>query len=210
MKHLATALSISLAGTDLGVTMQIILPVGVGRTVRMSYLESDLWLDGSDAVVGVQNKSISTAAGFYNLTYDFSRFGPILPHATWEYHLGYATDPRLADTDGDGFEDNYEIGVFHSDPLSRDGDGESGDPDDDGLSNLSEFAFGTDPVNSHTFSPETGDAEYVGYGMCAFPPLNGVSVAVSVGDPSGSLSERWKITPGLRIGCCRHVKFGRM
>ena len=69
---------------------------------------------------------------------------------------------------------------------------------------------GNDPVNSHTFSSETGDAEYVGYGMCAFPPLNGVSVAVSVGDPSGSLSERWKITPGLRIGCCRHVKFGRM
>lgn len=327
--------------TDLAITMQVIIPTGSNRTVRISYLDSDFWMDGVGAVVGVQNKDIVTTNGYYNLTFDFPKFGPILPQTTWEYHLGYSTNPVSPDTDGDGFSDDFEICVSHSDPLRPDGDGDgltdvqeyalgtnpklvdsdgdhlpdewevqyelnplsadsdhgrlgdidndglanwqeygngtnprladtdndglsdseelllgtdptiadtdgdglsdgvelgyggiiglgtnpllldtdgdclhdgwenandlnplsdsghdgaAGDPDGDGLSNFTEYAVGTDPQNSHTFSLVVDDSVYVGYGMCAFPPLNGVSVSVSVGDPSGSHSERWKMT----------------
>lgn len=350
-------------GTDLGVTMQVIVPTDSNRTVRISYLCSDFWLDGDGAVVGVQNKDIVTTNGYYNLTFDFAKFGPILPQTTWEYRLGYATNPISSDTDGDGLSDDFEIGVSHSDPLSIDGDGDGltdvqeyaigtnpklsdsdgdllpdgweilyalnplsaegdngrlgdidndglanwqeyrngtnprladtdndglsdseelslgtnpcladtdgdgisdaaelsfgtnpsladtdgdglsdgvelgygdttgigtdpllkdtdgdclpdgwenandldplsdigddgadGDPDEDGLSNFTEYAVGANPQSSYTFSPDVGDSTYVGYGMCAFPPLNGVEVSISVGDPSGSHSERWKMT----------------
>ena len=125
-------------GTDLGVTMQIIVPTDSNRTVRISYLCSDFWLDGDGAVVGVQNKDIVTTNGYYNLTFDFAKFGPILPQTTWEYRLGYATNPALSDTDGDGLSDNFEIGVSHSDPLSSDGDG-------DGLADVQEYSLGTNP-----------------------------------------------------------------
>ena len=361
--HVVEYRNLKKCGTDLGVTMQVIVPTDSNRTVRISYLCSDFWLDGDGAVVGVQNKDIVTTNGYYNLTFDFAKFGPILPQTTWEYHLGYATNPILSDTDGDGLSDDFEIGVSHSDPLSIDGDGDGltdvqeyaigtnpklsdsdgdllpdgweilyalnplsaegdngrlgdidndgmanwqeyrngtnprladtdgdglsdseelslgtnpcladtdgdgisdaaelsfgtnpsladtdgdglsdgvelwygdttgigtdpllkdtdgdclpdgwenanglnplsssgydgavGDPDGDGLSNFTEYAVGTDPQNSHTFSLVVDDSVYVGYGMCAFPPLNGVSVSVSVGDPSGSHSERWKMT----------------
>ena len=124
--------------TNLGVTMQVIIPADSNRTVRISYLSSDFCLDGEGAVVGVQNKDIVTADGYYNLSYDFPRFGPILPHTTWEYHLGYATNPMSSDTDGDGLSDDFEIGVLHSDPLSDDGDG-------DGLTDVQEYALGTNP-----------------------------------------------------------------
>ena len=125
-------------GTDLGVTMQVIVPTDSNRTVRISYLCSDFWLDGDGAVVGVQNKDIVTTNGYYNLTFDFAKFGPILPQTTWEYRLGYATNPISSDTDGDGLSDDFEIGLSHSDPLSIDGDG-------DGLTDVQEYAIGTNP-----------------------------------------------------------------
>ena len=142
--------------TDFGVTMQVIIPADSNRTVRISYLSSDLWLDGEDAVVGVQNKDIITADGYYNLTYDFSRFGPILPQTTWEYRLGYATNPISSDTDGDGLPDDFEIGVLHSDPLSADGDG-------DGLTDVQEYVIGTNPKLSDSDGDSLPDGWEVMY-----------------------------------------------
>lgn len=107
---------------------------------------------------------------------------------------GLGTDPLLKDTDGDCLPDGWE-NANDLDPLSDIGDdGADGDPDEDGLSNFTEYAVGANPQSSYTFSPDVGDSTYVGYGMCAFPPLNGVEVSISVGDPSGSHSERWKMT----------------
>lgn len=305
---------VKLLGSGEGLTCQVIVPPGDGDVVRISYLSADFWMDGSHGeVVGVQNKRISTDDGYYNLTWDFSVYGPLLPHTTYEYRLGSGTNPLSADTDGDGIGDwdecnvhgtdpldvdsdgdgvcdGEEVSTWHSDPLSPDSDedglpdqweianglsptvaagddgwngdldgdglanglefeigtnpsdvdsdgdglsdleevvlgtdpldadtdhdgmsdgwevsygmsptsseGQDGaefDNDEDGLSNFEEFAYGTDPTHPHTFSSSVGDALYVANGMSEITPSDCVAVTLSIGDPSGSRSELWKI-----------------
>ena len=80
-------------------------------------------------------------------------------------NLRPGTDPNSRDSDGDGINDGTEINTLGSDPLSTDGDGDlmpdayeyaNGldpasaadkylDLDGDGLANMGEFRFGTDP-----------------------------------------------------------------
>lgn len=81
-----------------------------------------------------------------------------------EYLLG--TSPRLADTDGDGVDDNPEINQHGTDPLLADSDADgmpdnweilwgtnplvddaAEDPDGDGLTHLEEYGYGTDPFD---------------------------------------------------------------
>ena len=57
------------------------------------------------------------------------------------------TDPRKIDTDGDGLPDLWEV-EYLTNPLAAGGDaGANGDPDGDGLLNKDEMARGTDPLN---------------------------------------------------------------
>ena len=131
-----------------------------------------------------------------------------------ELRLG--TDPLLADTDGDGLGDGAEVllgtspvapdtdgdslhdGWEHQnglDPLSGDSPGQSAletDADDDGLSLWEECQYGTSPDNGSTFGIPDGD--FVDNGMRPRPPDDYVEVPVSIGDPSGSESERWAIS----------------
>ncbi|MFC1582229.1 hypothetical protein ACFL4W_01700 [Planctomycetota bacterium] len=58
------------------------------------------------------------------------------------------------DTDGDGMDDDWEIGYFGD--LSHDG---NSDTDDDGLDDLAEFNAGTDPLNSDTDGDGIPDGE---------------------------------------------------
>ena len=174
-------------------------------------------VDGRNAGIGVQSM---LGRRLYRIAYKVPGF--VEGGKTVIVRLGTDTDPASSDTDGDGLTDGAEIGcqglpsigtnpflwdtdgdclpdgwenANDLDPLSDIGDdGADGDPDEDGLSNFTEYAVGANPQSSYTFSPDVGDSTYVGYGMCAFPPLDGVEVSISVGDPSGSHSERWKMT----------------
>ncbi|MGD9781248.1 MAG: LamG-like jellyroll fold domain-containing protein [Kiritimatiellia bacterium] len=94
------------------------------------------------------------------------------------------TDPRDADTDGDGLGDDAEVATHGTDPLSDDTDGDGmsdpwelangldpllddagGDADGDGLTNLQEQDEGTDPQDADPDGDELNDyAETVTYG----------------------------------------------
>jgi hypothetical protein len=95
--------------------------------------------------------------------------------------LTYGADPNDADTDNDGLNDGEEVHTWGSDPtlIDSDEDGlldafeathgfdpstageEHDDPDTDGLDNLSEQAWNTDPHNPDTDSDGLDDGEEV-------------------------------------------------
>jgi hypothetical protein len=112
------------------------------------------------------------------------------------------TEPNNWDSDGDGMADGWEFNGG-LDPLSADGDnGPAGDKDGDGLSNFNEYINGTLPKNPDTDGDGVNDAIEVSQGSDPCDPSdNGqpppvselVEVPFSVGDPSGSSSERWQM-----------------
>lgn len=68
------------------------------------------------------------------------------------------THPRMADTDGDGLMDGWEVQTGLN-PLNRSGPhSASGDPDGDGLSNAAEQTQGTHPLKADSDDDLLGDA----------------------------------------------------
>ena len=76
------------------------------------------------------------------------------------------TDKRNSDTDGDGLSDYFELNDVESNPLIYDSlavgisDGDV-DSDEDGLININEFTYGTDPKSVDTDSDKLSDSEEV-------------------------------------------------
>ena len=163
--------------SPLGLTYQVILPPGTGNVVRVSYLSSDWWLDGEGAVVGVQNKRISTPRGYYNLMWNFAERGPILPHTTIEFRFGRGSSPAVADTDGDGLDDGYEVSVVGTDPIKA-------DTDSDGLSDGYEVSCTTDPLDPDNDGDGLPDGWEVDNGL---DPLSAADDDGASGDPDCDL-----------------------
>jgi len=97
--------------------------------------------------------------------------------------LTYHTDPLDPDTDADGMSDGWEVagGLDPNDDGSTDPDnGPDGDPDGDGLTNLQEYGYNTDPRNADTDGDGLDDGEEVDiYGT---DPLNPDSDYDGLGD----------------------------
>ncbi|MBS0658101.1 MAG: hypothetical protein JSR82_07630 [Verrucomicrobia bacterium] len=104
----------------------------------------------------------------------FPRINPANGHTIDVIYL--ETDPRDADTDGDGLPDGWEV-AHALDPLDsgiagqnslRTGkatlvvNGAQGDPDNDGFNNLAEFLNGTDPRVPNTGVPPPPNAIVIG------------------------------------------------
>lgn len=159
-----------------GMTYQVIIPGGTGDVVRVSYLSSDIPLDGSNVVVGVQNARRTLPSGMvYCLEWDFTAWGPIQSGTTVEYRLGTGTDPDSADTDNDGLDDWAELYEAGTDPWDP-------DTDNDGLSDGDEIALGTNPHSSDTDGDGLPDAWEVANGL---DPLSDVYDDGASGDPDG-------------------------
>jgi hypothetical protein len=74
----------------------------------------------------------------------------------------YHTNPRVADTDGDGLDDGDEVAIG-TDPNNADTDG-------DGLDDGDEVAIGTDPNNADTDGDGVSDGDEVAAGKNPLDP----------------------------------------
>jgi len=128
-----------------------------------------------------------------------------------EHDLG--TDPNDFDTDDDLLPDGVEADVPGWDPLTP--DDPQGDLDGDGLSNLDEIIYNCRPdrvdtdgdgVDDKTEVDQGSDPNDASEGGVAPPPEDIVEVRLTVGDHSGSESERYC----LIVGRIRHqaTQFG--
>ena len=103
--------------------------------------------------------------------------------------MALGTDPANPDTDGDGMNDGWESQHTGFDPLSdnaldEDQDNDAGaDPDGDGLANVEESAFGTDPGNQDSDGDGVGDGSEVMQGS-------------DPNDPDDCASARWMVLTG--------------
>ena len=166
--------------SEYGMTFQVVIPDGTGNVVRVSYLDSDVWMDGYGAVVGVQDKSHSSSNGYSHLTWNFSARGPILPGSTIEYRLGTGTNPVSSDSDEDGIDDAYELNEYGTDPWYP-------DTDDDGLTDGVEVQMGTAPLSADTDEDGLTDGAEV---QCGTFPL-------SADTDNDGLSDGWEVATGL-------------
>lgn len=111
--------------------------------------------------------------------------------------LKWHTDPRDSDTDDDGLPDGWERKYWLSPTYGEGIHGSDGDPDNDGLSNLDEFGFGTDPRSYDTDSDGLPDPYEVAWGL---DPTNGTGPDGGDGDKDEdglcNLEERsWECDP---------------
>lgn len=116
--------------------------------------------------------------------------------------IALGTDISHFDTDGDLLSDEYEV-THGLDPNNSQGDdGKDGDKDDDNVSNFDESIFGTNPGVRDTDGDGSSDGAEISQGSnpnngsdggIAPPQADIFDVEFTVGDPSGSHSERWQM-----------------
>ncbi|UDQ98895.1 hypothetical protein AAEX28_02115 [Lentisphaerota bacterium WC36G] len=116
----------------------------------------------------------------------------------------YGTDPHNFDTDGDMLSDKYEVDNSLNPKKTNN------DTDGDGLSDFDEYRYGTDPNNADSDGDGINDGAEVEQGSdptdasdegIAPAPEDKVTLNLTVGDHSGSHSERWNLNVGKIKHC---------
>jgi len=122
-------------------------------------------------------------------------------------------NPLSQDTDGDLLPDGWEV-KHGFDPLVA--NNLNSDADWDGLSLFDEYRYVTDPNNRDTDGDGVWDGDEVPHSEGSNPndaddygsSSNCVTMLLTVGDPSGSNSERWKFDVFYGTNVIRHVDDG--
>ncbi len=203
---------------------------GVFLCSDMFYAEDVLPALATNASIGVQNNITGEKYGYSYLTV------ASLPSTRSIRHLpGIGTDPTMADTDGDGLMDGEELAVG-TDPLQPDTDGDGmndgwelthgfdptthnsqtartdddplADWDQDGLNNLQECMWGSNPLSADSDNDGTPDGVEAGVvarqggefsASDLLDPADGgeggayVDAEIRFGDPSSSHSEKYRL-----------------
>ena len=127
------------------VTCQLILPHDETNVAYVSYLCASNAFRTVDIAAGIQcgwRESWKSGESYYNLSWPLTAEFPE-DGLTIRYSIGTATNPAMADTDGDGLSDAEEVLTHHTDPFVA-------DMDNDGLLDAAEFVAGTNPCNPDT------------------------------------------------------------
>ena len=114
------------------------------------------------------------------------------------------TNPLQPDSDGDTLPDGWEL-KYGMDPATDNrsdaapGNDPLADPDTDGLNNQQESDTGTDPYNEDSDGDDVWDGDEVAQGSDPLDPDDSgprdtQTVSFSFGDPSGSHSEKYRLT----------------
>ncbi|MEO8609194.1 MAG: protein kinase [Chloroflexota bacterium] len=142
-------------------------------------------------VVAMATNSVATATAAAEADDDGDRLSNVREAA-----LG--TDPKMADTDGDGLTDGEEVLVWGTNPLNRDTDG-------DGLTDGEEAKLGTNPLEKDTDGDGIPDGQDINPGVMStptitpFPTIPGTTGDICPGSPTpGRLAVGMlaSVTPG--------------
>ena len=114
------------------------------------------------------------------------------------------TNPLQPDSDGDTLPDGWEWKYGMDPTADNTADADPGndpfaDPDTDGLNNQQESDTGTDPYNEDSDGDDVADGDEVAQGSDPLDPADRgprdtQAISFSYGDPSGSHSEKYRLT----------------
>ena len=171
-------------------TFQLILPSDEPNVFYLTYRPiPSSYYASNNPTIGVQCPMLNPRTqneAYYNLTLSPSDsfFSSM---RTVRFFIGCGTDPKKADTDGDGFSDGEEVAVLKTDPNASDEDSdndglpdaveilmgsnaERSDTDYDGLSDLEEFSLGLNILQPDTDGDGMNDGWENRYADIGFDP----------------------------------------
>ncbi len=121
--------------------------------IYLNYRNLGAAVDGGSATIGLLLPKTRQAA-----QYAFDRAGSVTEGLSLVGRVATGTDPRRADTDGDGLSDGEEAKATGTDPRNADSDG-------DGLDDGQELAARTDPAKADSDGDGMPDGWEVKYGL---------------------------------------------